>query len=297
LYVGRLVWNRQRFIKDPDTGKRVARLNPQSAWIVSAVPHLRIVDDDLWNRVKERQAVTRHACSGRPERARRPIYLFSGLTKCAVCGGGFILSSHARLICFNAHDRGTCTNKRSIKRIEVEARVLNGMKKRMLEPDAFAEFCAGFSKEMNRLRQEHGARLASAKRDIAKLDRRSKQIMELLLNGYSDEAWKRELQEIDGRRAELRSLLAAAESDVPFPNVHPRMVQVFRDKVESLAAALDDEHGAADARHHLRALVQQVVITADDGPLRLVGNARNVLTAAAGEALAAVGNDGCGGRI
>src|SRR5512147_502008 len=27
LYVGRLVWNRQRFIKDPDTGKRVSRLN------------------------------------------------------------------------------------------------------------------------------------------------------------------------------------------------------------------------------------------------------------------------------
>ena len=28
LYIGRLVWNRQRFIKDPDTGKRQARLNP-----------------------------------------------------------------------------------------------------------------------------------------------------------------------------------------------------------------------------------------------------------------------------
>ena len=24
LYIGRLVWNRQRFLKDPDTGKRVA---------------------------------------------------------------------------------------------------------------------------------------------------------------------------------------------------------------------------------------------------------------------------------
>ena len=27
LYVGRIVWNRQRFIKDPNTGKRQARLN------------------------------------------------------------------------------------------------------------------------------------------------------------------------------------------------------------------------------------------------------------------------------
>ena len=28
LYVGRLVWNRHRFMKNPETGKRVARINP-----------------------------------------------------------------------------------------------------------------------------------------------------------------------------------------------------------------------------------------------------------------------------
>lgn len=29
LYIGRLIWNRQRFAKDPDTGKRQARPNPE----------------------------------------------------------------------------------------------------------------------------------------------------------------------------------------------------------------------------------------------------------------------------
>src|SRR5687767_10352997 len=38
LYIGRLVWNRQRFLKDPDTGKRVARVNPPSEWITKNVP-------------------------------------------------------------------------------------------------------------------------------------------------------------------------------------------------------------------------------------------------------------------
>ena len=28
LYVGRLAWNRLRYVKNPDTGKRVSRLNP-----------------------------------------------------------------------------------------------------------------------------------------------------------------------------------------------------------------------------------------------------------------------------
>jgi site-specific DNA recombinase len=55
LYVGRLVWNRQQFIKDPNTGRRQARLNPEAKWIIEEVPHLRIIDDHLWSRVKERQ--------------------------------------------------------------------------------------------------------------------------------------------------------------------------------------------------------------------------------------------------
>ena len=55
MYVGRLVWNRQRFIKDPDTGKRVSRMNPQSEWIVQDVPELRIVDQERWDQAKARQ--------------------------------------------------------------------------------------------------------------------------------------------------------------------------------------------------------------------------------------------------
>jgi site-specific DNA recombinase len=92
LYVGRLVWNRLRYVKDPDTGKRVSRPNPPSAWVTTAVPHLRIIDDELWEQVKARQIAMRRVTSnGDPKRfnqARRPKFLFPGLTKCAECGGG-----------------------------------------------------------------------------------------------------------------------------------------------------------------------------------------------------------------
>ncbi len=95
LYVGRLVWNRLRYVKDPDTGKRVSRPNAQSEWVTTAVPDLRIVDDELWNQVKARQVEMRRVASnGDPKRfnqARRPKYLFSGLTKCAECGGGYVI--------------------------------------------------------------------------------------------------------------------------------------------------------------------------------------------------------------
>jgi DNA invertase Pin-like site-specific DNA recombinase len=55
LYVGRLIWNRLRYVKNPDTGKRVSRLNPASEWITTDVPHLRIIPDELWSSAKDRQ--------------------------------------------------------------------------------------------------------------------------------------------------------------------------------------------------------------------------------------------------
>src|SRR5262249_44732460 len=85
LYAGRLVWNRLRYSKDPNTGKRRSRLNPKSAWIEQPVPDLRIVDEALWQRVRERQrAVRRGTPPDTPPPApvwggRRAPPLFSGL--------------------------------------------------------------------------------------------------------------------------------------------------------------------------------------------------------------------------
>lgn len=95
LYIGRLVWNRLRYVKDPETGKRVSRPNPSSAWIVQDVPELRIVDQTLWDQVKARQSTldARRTPEGNAigywDR-RRPRFLLTGLMKCGACGGGFV---------------------------------------------------------------------------------------------------------------------------------------------------------------------------------------------------------------
>src|SRR4029079_12266508 len=48
LYIGRLVWNRLRYVKNPDTGKRVSRLNSEGEWLRKEGPQLRIVSEELW---------------------------------------------------------------------------------------------------------------------------------------------------------------------------------------------------------------------------------------------------------
>jgi site-specific DNA recombinase len=72
LCIGRLVWNRQRYLKDPSTGRRVSRLNPESAWIVTEVPELRILDGALWQAAKTRQSEIAEKYVSHRGRARTP---------------------------------------------------------------------------------------------------------------------------------------------------------------------------------------------------------------------------------
>ena len=44
LYVGRLVWNRLRYAKDPDSGQRRSRANAEGAVTTVETPELRLVD-------------------------------------------------------------------------------------------------------------------------------------------------------------------------------------------------------------------------------------------------------------
>jgi hypothetical protein len=51
-YIGRVVWNRSVWVKDPDSGKRVRRERPRSEWIVNEGPAL--IDEHTWQRSQAR---------------------------------------------------------------------------------------------------------------------------------------------------------------------------------------------------------------------------------------------------
>ncbi|MFO1124802.1 MAG: recombinase family protein [Methylocystis sp.] len=55
VYRGVLQWNRCSYVKEPRTGKRVARPNPPEKWETQAIPELQIVDSETGERVKERE--------------------------------------------------------------------------------------------------------------------------------------------------------------------------------------------------------------------------------------------------
>ena len=152
LYVGRITYNRQRFVKDPDTAKRVARLNPRHQWITREAPHLRIVDNDLWDRV---HAIKQRHSSRWGNKRQTKKRLLSGLLTCALCGGGMTISRGDRYYCSARREKGTCKADRGISAPELEERVLGGLRDLLLgNQELIDEFAAEFKRELTRLRKE-----------------------------------------------------------------------------------------------------------------------------------------------
>ncbi len=106
LYLGRMVWNRREYRKNPSTERRIARHNKQDKWVVNDVPELRIVSDELWSRVKARQQIVEasfaHTTTNPLNKNHRPQYLLSGILECDHCGGPYAIM---------AKDRYGCTNR------------------------------------------------------------------------------------------------------------------------------------------------------------------------------------------
>ena len=277
LYIGRLIWNRLRYIKDPETGKRVSRLNPNDKWIITEVPEMRIVDDALWDRVKQRQGeidATPRVQAIRKTRfweKTRSKHLLTGLLRCGCCGGGFASVGKDYLACAAARKQGTCTQNRSFKRGELEEVVLTLLRERLMRPEAVAAFIASVSREMNAGRAEESAARAKLEAERVQVSKRLDGLYEAIADGLRTAGLKTKLEDMEARLAEINTKLTAP---APSPvRLHPQLSEIYRRKVEELSQTLADPEIRPMALETMRGLIQSVTIveTADGMRIELDG--------------------------
>jgi site-specific DNA recombinase len=276
LYIGRLVWNRQHYVKDPSTGRRVSRLNPASEWIVTEVPELRIVDDALWQAVKARQAeiaekyvnvteaVREHHANNRLNSVRRPRSLLSGLVYCGCCGGPYSLRGADRFVCSTHVGKGTCSNGRTILREELERRVLVGLRERLMAPEVAAEAMRTYAEETNRLNHERRSNRDTWKSELERTERELDKAIDAILAGTPPLRLKERMEVLEARRAELKALLEDAPEDVP--DILPSAAPIYAKKIARLTEALHRPENQAEAAESIRTVIEKIVLR--PGPSR-----------------------------
>ncbi len=264
LYVGRLVWNRQRFVKDPDTGKRVSRLNPQSEWIAVDTPELRIVDDATWNRaIALRSRYASKAGNKRQTKKR----LLSGLVVCGCCGGGMTIARRDRYYCSARREKGTCDVAQGISAEELEDRVLTGLRDILVgNEELLEEFTAEFRRELARLRKARTSDQSRQRQELVEVERSIERCVDYVVSGDGPPgAIRRKLEGLEARKRDLEAILSPSARDnvVEF---HPNLPELYRKKVANLADLLADERSRPEAMDAIRSLIDKIEVR--PGPKR-----------------------------
>ena len=269
LYVGRLVWNRLRYSKDPETGRRQSRPNDPAAIVTTDVPELRIIDDELCEAVRARQGRLSHREKQSPDTAdppsapfwskQRPKHLFSRLTRCGTCGGGFSMISKSHLGCSTARNKGetACANRLTIRRDVLESTVLDGLRARLMDPALYQAFAAEFTAEWNRMQAHAAGDLGERTKELARVKDKLERLVDAICNGTPALAVKVRMRELEELRIALEHELATAIA--PAPRLHPNLAILYRQRVAALADALTGD-GAAAARDLLRGLIDEIRI-------------------------------------
>ncbi len=273
LYIGRQIWNRLAYVKDPETGKRVSRLNAEDKWVTVDVPELRIIDDDLWDAVRVRQGKMKVKNTDTPiwDR-RRPRTLFSGLMTCGSCGGGFAKVNKHSFGCSTARNKGKsfCENMAMISQAELERLVLGALQDNLMDESALAVFCEEYAKERNRLQAAAASNRGSVEKELAQTRKDHAKLVDAIIAGVPPDQVKDRMLALDARRIELEGEL---EGD-PAPSalrIHPKMAQKYREKVAALIARLQEPDSMPEAKDALRGLIDRIVLTptAPDGTLSI----------------------------
>lgn len=242
IYAGRQVWNRSRWIKHPDTGRRVRQERPQSDWVIRENPALAIVAADTWRRVQARIAGQHADTGGGKRNAGRPMkHLLSGLLRCADCGAALIIIDRYRYGCSARKERGeaVCSSTTRVDRRALEAAALAGVR-RLLESDgAWQAAQRAVTDELKRCTPDLDAmktRLAAAERVHANL-------MRAIREGIITPSTKAELLSAEADVDEARRTLAAMAALKP-ATIIPRLREIWQRAIDTLGTRPEETPAA-----------------------------------------------------
>ncbi|MCC7049382.1 MAG: zinc ribbon domain-containing protein [Alphaproteobacteria bacterium] len=218
--------------------------------------------DELWDRA--RRELARH--EGPSRRSRRATYLFSGLLRCASCGGSVVSHGDGRFGCSNREERGTCDNATRIKLIELESRALAGLQRTLADESLLEEFVAEYQAERRRLAAESEGESARAAVRLKELDRALARLADAIAEAGFSPTLKTKLRGLEAERVALAGAIAAADEARQGAKTGARplflktaILAERRALIESLAERLG-EPPQGEAARLVRELTQKIVI-------------------------------------
>jgi site-specific DNA recombinase len=264
IYCGRLIWNRAYRVRDPDSGQRIWRYKAEGDWQRAVVPHLRIVDDHLFDRA-QRVRVARAKPHLRPHAS--PKRILSGLLRCGVCGAGMskkdVDHGRPRIVCTRMQEASSCQNRRRYYLDEIERLVIGGLREELGTREAVAYYVRCYNEERRRVSENTVDRRRTIEAEIAGLDRQIERAVAAIIQGRITESEAAaHLPALRVRRGELIAGLAAAGGPPIVVSLRPAAVDSYLRDLDHLADVINSDlaEGDQSASRVLREMIETVTI-------------------------------------
>jgi DNA invertase Pin-like site-specific DNA recombinase len=249
IYIGQPAWGKRINKRRPGTANKIQRRRPQSEWDIIHDESLRIVPDDIWQKVQARlNQRRRFTKTGRP-----PVYLLSGLIKCADCGGHYTLFNGRSYRCSSqSNGRDTfCNQRRHLYRPKLERRLLGGIKEQLLAGDVVKEMARQIRKRAKAPKRNYAA-------EIAKLDRQIESVVDTLVSVGQSRALTARLKDLEGHKADLVVASQAASMQPILAGAEDTWKKIIGD-LENLKDYTTPDQ-IEEARRLIRDIVGEVVV-------------------------------------
>lgn len=259
LYTDQVCWNKNKFVRNPETERIVRRARPRSECVITRDESLRIISEETFAKAQARSKFRSNA-DRRLKRGGKVRYLLSGLVRCGACGANVVSADAKKYACSSYVNGGAsaCSNKTRVRRDALERGVIGPIKDELLDPDRIRRMAAKLQKQFNDLRAEPGRRGVDAPRELdARLDR----LRERLRKGDPDmepDELQTAIDRVHAKRQQLAVSLQPADGTAKVLAMLPKAAEMY---CKQIVAGLDGHPEATGrAREILRELIGTVTI-------------------------------------
>ena len=246
-------------MRDPETGKRRSRPNPEALWVTKHVPQLQIINHELWDKAR---AIKAKYASQRGNKRQTRKRLLTGLLRCGYCGGCMTIIGRERYACSARREQGTCTNATSIKAQELEQRVFNGLQSILLgREETMTAFTEAFHAEVKRRQTNTSSQKTVVQKELLKVETGIKRCVDLLLHSDTPmESIRNTIEELEVQKRTLtRELSLQTEEDKIV--LHPNIGELYARKIGDLKSLIQNEATKNQATEIIRSLTDKIVVS------------------------------------
>jgi site-specific DNA recombinase len=281
LYRGVRVWNRTQKLLNQAEGSKRKRVRPQSEWVRKEVPSLRIISDELWDRVQQvnqhmKDKIYGRRLGGLHRTPASRTYLFSGVLSCGLCHGKFAViiggaASKVRYGCKNHRFRATCTNNMTILRSRLEHQLISAIAMNLSDPRLEEERIQEFRKQLEAriaLEEQLAAEGVSnrPKLETERLDiqKKARNLADAIAQHGFSQFLSEQLAEAESRLAEIERLLRAKPA-AKLPAFTDEQIRGFlRKECHDFCELLKSEPEAA--RREIQKRIKNLILTPKQTP-------------------------------